>query len=57
MENILPVLNLTKICRVCLEECDDMFSIYSELFEDNCQDEMPRIYEILISISRIKVYH
>ncbi|XP_018575106.1 zinc finger protein 846-like isoform X1 [Anoplophora glabripennis] len=56
MENIiLTALNLNKVCRVCLMECDSMFSIYSELFEDNSDEKIPCIYEILISISSIKV--
>lgn len=57
MENIiLTALNLNKVCRVCLMECDSMFSIYSELFEDNCDEKIPCIYEILINISSIKVF-
>lgn len=53
---ILTALNLNKVCRVCLMECDSMFSIYSELFEDNSDEKIPCIYEILINISSIKVF-
>ncbi|KAJ8927825.1 hypothetical protein NQ314_019707 [Rhamnusium bicolor] len=55
MENILTALNFNKVCRVCLMECNSMFSIYSELFEDNSDEKIPCIYEILINISSIKV--
>ncbi|KAG5879672.1 hypothetical protein JTB14_021475 [Gonioctena quinquepunctata] len=55
MENIIGALNLSKICRVCLFECENMFSIYSELFEDNCEEKMPTIFEILANLSTIKI--
>nr|XP_023019591.1 zinc finger protein 121-like [Leptinotarsa decemlineata] len=54
MESIRD-LNLNKICRVCLYECDNMFSLYSELFEDNNDDKMLTIFEILANLSTIKV--
>lgn len=48
-------LNLNKVCRVCLIECENMYSIYSELFEENSNVIIPRIHEILNVISSIKV--
>ncbi|KAJ8918928.1 hypothetical protein NQ315_016830 [Exocentrus adspersus] len=56
MENVmLTTINFDKVCRVCLMESDSMFSIYSELFEDNSEEKIPCIYEILINISSIKI--
>ncbi|KAJ8951483.1 hypothetical protein NQ318_000177 [Aromia moschata] len=56
MDNIiLTALNFNKVCRVCLIENDSMFSIYSELFEDNSDEKIPHIFEILVNISSIKV--
>jgi hypothetical protein len=54
MEN-LSALNLNKICRVCLSESEQMYSIYSELYEVQTEVDVPCVYEILISISSIKV--
>jgi rubrerythrin len=54
MEN-LSALNLNKICRVCLSESEQMYSIYSELYEVQTEVDVPCIYEILIGISSIKV--
>lgn len=54
-EYLLAGLNLNKVCRVCLLECNSMFSIYSEIFEANSSEITPRIHEILNRISSIKV--
>lgn len=58
MENI-QTFNLEKICRTCLTENKEMYSIFSELYELHFEfeenEEIPCIDEILSSISSIKV--
>lgn len=53
----LNEFNLSKICRICLTECENMFSIYSGLIEENSSEFVPRIHEILNKISSIKVLY
>lgn len=52
----LTEISLGKICRICLTEGRNMFSIYSELIEENSTGIIPRIHEILNKISSIKVF-
>ncbi|KAK9884927.1 hypothetical protein WA026_009164 [Henosepilachna vigintioctopunctata] len=53
--NTIP-LNLSKICRICLCEGDEMFSIFSELYEEeNCQQKLPCLYEIITNLSSMKI--
>lgn len=52
----LTEINLGKICRICLTECRNMFSIYSELLEENSAESISRLDEILKKISSIKVF-
>lgn len=57
MQNITLIpLNFNKICRVCLSESENMTPIFSELFEQNVNQDTPFIYEVLLSISSIKVF-
>ncbi|XP_008198933.1 zinc finger protein 32 isoform X2 [Tribolium castaneum] len=54
MENV-RTLDLDKICRTCLTENKDMFSIFSQLYEVHSQEsDIPCIDEILSKISSIK---
>lgn len=54
-ELILTGFNLDKICRVCLLEYENMFSIHSQIFEENSEQILPKISEILTDMSSIKV--
>lgn len=54
MEGLI-IHDLSKICRVCLSENDHMFSIYSEVYEEHTQEEIPCVYEILTNVLSLKV--
>lgn len=59
MENtIVTTLNFSKACRACLNEGNEMHSIFSEFVGDNLeQDEITTmyLYEILMHISSMRV--
>lgn len=59
MDNIgaLTTQNFSKSCRVCLLICEEVHSIFSELQheENNLVDEPVFIYEILMSVSSMRV--
>lgn len=60
MENtIVTTLNFSKACRACLNEAEEMHSIFSEFVpDDNLEpDEVSTIYlyEILMHISSMRV--
>lgn len=48
-------LNLNKVCRVCLTENDDMHSVFSQISSEECAEEACYLYQILMSISSMKV--
>lgn len=48
-------LNFDKICRVCLTENDEMHSLFSQISEDDCLEEVNCLYKILMRISSMKV--
>nr|CAH7728104.1 unnamed protein product [Callosobruchus chinensis] len=52
---ILTALNLSKICRICLEENEKMYSIYGELCKEISSEGSPKIFEVLLQISSVKV--
>ncbi|CAH2012031.1 unnamed protein product [Acanthoscelides obtectus] len=52
---ILTALNLSKICRICLEEREKMYCIYSDIPSDIPSEKNPKIFEVLLKISSIKV--
>nr|CAI5859866.1 unnamed protein product [Callosobruchus analis] len=52
---ILTALNLSKICRICLEENEKMYSIYGELCKEIPTEGSPKIFEVLLQISSVKV--
>ncbi|KAK9693563.1 Zinc finger, C2H2 type, partial [Popillia japonica] len=52
---ILPI-NLSKICRICLIESEELHSLFSVLKnEENDEEDFVYIYEILMNISSIKI--
>uniref|UniRef100_A0A1Y1L2X6 Protein krueppel n=1 Tax=Photinus pyralis TaxID=7054 RepID=A0A1Y1L2X6_PHOPY len=58
MSNTIIVTNdnLTKICRICLMEYEDMHSIFSEIQNvESLEEESTFLYEILMNISSIRV--
>lgn len=58
MSNTIVVSNdnLTKICRTCLMEYDDMHSIFSQIHnDDSLEEESTYLYEILMNICSITV--
>ncbi|KAF5300611.1 hypothetical protein FQR65_LT09143 [Abscondita terminalis] len=57
MENTIVFHNnLSKICRTCLVQYEDMHSIFSEIQnEDNLKVESMSLYEILTNISSIRI--
>lgn len=58
MENtVVTTLNFNKACRACLNEGEEMHSIFSEFIpEDNLEQEQTTyLYEILMNISSMRV--
>lgn len=56
MENtIVTTLNLEKVCRACLNESEEMHSIFSEFVQEDLESETTILYEILMNISSIRV--
>ncbi|KAF5276900.1 hypothetical protein FQA39_LY06451 [Lamprigera yunnana] len=59
METTITILSnehFSKICRVCLLECEGMHSIFSEIRSvGSLQEETTYLYEILMNISSIRI--
>ncbi|XP_044761852.1 zinc finger protein 568-like [Coccinella septempunctata] len=57
METYVFSLDLNKVCRICLCEDNQMFSIFSEIYEDdNSSEELPCLNEIISSLSSMKIH-
>lgn len=57
METYVFSLDLNKVCRICLCEDTQMFSIFSEIYEDETSsEELPCLNEIISSLSSMKVF-
>lgn len=56
METYVFSLDLNKVCRICLCEDTQMFSIFSEIYEDETSsEELPCLNEIISSLSSMKI--
>lgn len=56
METQLFPIDITKFCRICLNESTQLYSIFSEIIEDEDPSEFPPINEIICSLSCMKVF-
>lgn len=56
METAEVTLHFDKVCRVCLTESEEMHSLFSQITQEDCaEDESCYLYQILMSISSMKV--
>lgn len=56
MESSVVSLNFNKICRVCLTENEEMHSLFSQISQEDCLEEVNCcLHKMLMSISSMKV--